>query len=50
MAAVAWCEMRPHQGYVQKLTKEPPGKAEIKTWKEFLAVGEENLMRNFILT
>ena len=26
------------------------GKMEIKTWKKFLAVGEENLMRNFILT
>ena len=26
------------------------GKAEIITYKKFLAVGEENLMRNFILT
>ena len=30
MAAVAWCEMRPHQGYVQKLTKEPPGGRQVK--------------------
>ena len=26
------------------------GKMQTKTWKKFLAVGEENLMRSFILT
>ena len=24
LAAVAWCEVRPYQGYVQKQKKEPP--------------------------
>ena len=30
LAVVAWCEMRPHQGYVQKLKKEPPGSRRVK--------------------
>ena len=30
LAAVAWCEVRLHQGYVQKLKKEPPGSRRVK--------------------
>ena len=30
LAAVAWCEVRPYQGYVQKQKKEPPGSRQVK--------------------
>ena len=30
LAAVAWCEVRPKQGYVQKQKKEPPGSRQVK--------------------
>ena len=30
LVAVAWCEVRPHQGYVQKQKKEPPGSRQVE--------------------
>ena len=30
LVAVAWGEVRPHQGYVQKQKKDPPGSRQVK--------------------
>ena len=30
VVAVALCEVRPHQGYVQKQQKDPPGSRQVK--------------------
>ena len=30
LAVVAWCEMRPHQGYVQKQKKQPPWSSQVE--------------------